>query len=95
MIAAYNMALSDFFHAPVIYSILRKDGRILVHASDDVMVAAIKVTVFDEQGRPLEVGDAIQVEKDWREYTPRAEGPFHVSTSAWDIPGNRARIELE
>ena len=93
MITAYNMALSDFFHPPVIHRILRKDGRILVHASDEIMVDGVKVTISDDQGKPLEVGDAAQVEKDWWQYTPQVEG--HVSASAWDIPGNRARLELE
>jgi hypothetical protein len=39
MITAYNMAISDAAHPPVIHEILRKDGRILVHASDEIMVA--------------------------------------------------------
>ena len=93
MITAYNMALSDFFHPPVIHRVLRKDGRILVHASDDIMVTGVKVTVSDDQGKPLEVGDAAQVEKAWWQYTPQAIG--RVTASAWDIPGNRACLELE
>ena len=93
MITAYNMAVKDFFNPPVIHRILRKDGHILVHAWDEIMVASVKVTISDGQGKPLEVGDAVQVEKDWWQYTPQAEG--RVSASAWDIPGNRARLELE
>ncbi len=93
MITAYNMALSDFFHAPVIHRILRKDGCVMVHATDDILVTGVKVTVSDAQGKPLEVGDAVQVEKDWWQYTPQTEG--RIAASAWDIPGNRARLELE
>jgi hypothetical protein len=58
MITAYNLAISDAAHPPVIY-------RILVHATDEVMVAGVKVTIHDAQGRLLEAGDAIQKEKDW------------------------------
>jgi hypothetical protein len=93
MITAYNMAISDAAHPPVIHQVLRKNGRILVNAWDDVMVAGVKVTVRDGQGKLLEAGDAIQQEKDWWEYTPQAEG--QVSASAWDLPGNQVQMELE
>src|SRR5262245_1423722 len=33
MITAYNLAMADISHPPVIHRLLRKDGRILVHAS--------------------------------------------------------------
>jgi hypothetical protein len=93
MITAYNLAVSDFFHPPVIHRILRRDGRILVHASDNVMVAGVKVTIQDEQGNLLEVGDAAQQEKDWWAYLPQVEGR-HISVSAWDLPGNRVHFEF-
>lgn len=93
MVQAYNLAISDISHPPVIHRILRKDGHILVHASDEIMVAGVKVTVRDANGQLLEVGDASQVEKDWWQYTPQTEG--RVSASAWDIPGNKVRMELE
>jgi hypothetical protein len=93
MITAYNLAIKDISHPPVIHRVLRQDGRILVQASDEIMVAGVKVTVRDEQGKLLEVGDAIQQEKDWWEYTPQAEG--RVSVSASDLPGNQVRMELE
>jgi hypothetical protein len=96
MITAYNMAISDAAHPPVIHEILRKDGRILVHASDEIMVADVKVTVHDAQGKLLEVGEAVRQGKDWWEYVPQAqvEG-LRVSVSVWDLPGNTVRLELK
>jgi hypothetical protein len=78
---------------PIIHRALRKDGHILVHASDEIMVAGVKVTVRDAQEKLLEVGDGVQQEKDWWEYTPQAEGM--VSVSAWDLPGNQVHMELD
>jgi hypothetical protein len=48
--------------------------------------------VHDEQGKLLEAKDAVQQQKDWWEYTPKLEG--RVSVFAWDLPGNKARMEL-
>jgi hypothetical protein len=93
MITAYNLALSDISHPPVIHRILPRDGRILVQASDDVMVAKVNVSVSDEHGRLLEWLEAVRLEGDWWECVPRVEGK--VAAQAWDIPGNRARLELE
>ena len=92
MINAYNLAIKDISHPPVIHRVLRKDERILVNASDEILVSRVSVFVHDEQGRLLEVGDAIQQEKDWWEYTPRAEGK--ISVSAWDLPGNKVCMDL-
>jgi hypothetical protein len=93
MITAYNLAIKDIAHPPVIHQVLRKEDRILVHASDEIMVAGVRVLVHDAQGKLLESGDASQQEKDWWEYTPRAAGK--VSVLAWDLPGNKVRMELE
>ena len=93
MVNAYNLAIKDISHPPVIYRILRENGRILVNAWDEIMVAGVRVMVHDEHGKLVEAGDALQFEKDWWEYTPNAAGK--VSASAWDLPGNKVRIELE
>jgi hypothetical protein len=93
MINAYNLALKDISHPPVIYRILREEGRILVNAWDEIMVAGVRVMVHDLNGKLLESEDARQFEKDWWEYVPLASGK--VSAMAWDLPGNKARIELE
>ena len=74
MITAYNLALKDISHPPVIYRVLREGGRILVNAWDEIQVAGVRVLVHDEQGRLLESGEAAQFQKDWWEYTPSAAG---------------------
>ena len=57
------------------------------------MMAGVRVMVHNEQGKLLESGDVLQFEKDWWEYIPKSES--RVSASAWDLPGNKVRIELE
>jgi hypothetical protein len=93
MINAYNLALKDISHPPVIHRILRKSGRIRVQASDEIMVTGVRVTVHDAKGKLLESGDAKQVKKDWWEYVPKCKG--RISASAWDLPGNKVHMELE
>lgn len=93
MVNAYNLAIKDISHPPVIYRVLREeDGRILVNAWDEILVDGVRVMVHDEQGKLVEAGDAHQFQKDWWEYMPKAAG--RVSTVAWDLPGNKVRMEL-
>jgi hypothetical protein len=93
MITAYNLALKDISHPPVIHRILREDGRILVNAWDETLVAGVRVMIHDAKGQLVEAGEATQFQKDWWEYTPKLVG--RVSTLAWDLPGNRVRMEME
>jgi hypothetical protein len=93
MVNAYNLALKDIAHPPVIHRVVRRNGRIRVQASDEIQVAGVRVTVHDAKGKLLESGEAQQVRNGWWEYVPRCKG--RVSASAWDIPGNKVRMELE
>jgi hypothetical protein len=93
MVNAYNLAIKDISHPPVIHRVLNKKGRVRVHASDEIMVAGVRVSIHDERGKLLESGDAKQVKKDWWEYVPKRKG--RISVSAWDLPGNKVRMELE
>lgn len=43
MNTGYSLALSDWFQAPVIHGIEQRDGRILVEASDNIMMAKVYV----------------------------------------------------
>ena len=86
---AYNVALADFFHPPVIHSVQRVDSFLEVQASDDVRVAKVSVTVFDEAGNVLEKGEATQIKDAFWRYDPGHEGRLLVE--AWDLPGNVAR----
>jgi hypothetical protein len=93
MVNAYNLAIKDISHPPVIHRVLREDGLIWVNASDEISVASVKVRIHDENGRLVEVGNAQQTQQDWWEYTPTAAG--RISVTAYDLPGNKACMELE
>jgi len=45
--SAYHLALSDSLNPPVIHKIERKDGRVIVTASDDVMVTRVVVSILE------------------------------------------------
>jgi hypothetical protein len=65
-------------------------GRILVEASDNILVSRVQVAVQAEDGRILEKGDPIRCEGDWWEFTSHAEGKT-ILAEAWDLPGHVAR----
>jgi hypothetical protein len=89
---AYNIALSDWFHPPVIHSIERQDGRIHINATDNVLVERVLVTILDEEGKMLKQGQAVQVDGPWWEYVIATEG--RVRVDAWDLAGNVTRQEF-
>ena len=93
-VTPYDVAVSDCFHPPVIHRILCKGGRILVQASDNVLVKEVKVAVCDERGNILAWGNAVRLEGDWWEFLTRVEGK-KITVMAWDLPGNQARLDLE
>lgn len=93
MNTAYNFALSDWWHAPVIHCIERSEGRILVQATDDVQVAKVQVTIMDEDSKVLETGEAIRSEGDWWEFTTHITG-MTIRAEAWDLPGHRTESIL-
>jgi hypothetical protein len=84
--SAYNLAVADWLHPPVIHRIERIGGRVRVEASDDTQVTVVEVRILDGEGRVLEQGHAEQVDPLSWEYTPGAEGA--VEASAWDLAGN-------
>ena len=87
MNTAYNFALSDWFDPPVIDCIERREGRILVEASDNLMVTKVRVTVLDQDGGVLEEGEAVRSEGDWWEFASQVEGKTIIA-EAWDLPGH-------
>ena len=89
---AYNVALGDWFHPPVIHTVERKGKVIRVEASDDVTVASVQILVLDEKGKVVEKGEGIRKKGDWWEYTPTAEGK--VVVEARDLPGNVTKTEF-
>jgi hypothetical protein len=89
---AYNLALSDWFHAPVIHSVMRLPDCIRVDVTDNVQVAKVLVTVSDEQGVPVERGEAKWISRTWWEYHTSTQGK--VLVEALDLAGNVARQEF-
>ena len=95
MKTAYNIALADWFHAPVIHTVDIHEGRIRVSASDNVQVAGVGVFVLDAQGTTLEQGQATRVDGLWWEYLP-ATAPDEwgkIRVEACDLAGNVTSVE--
>lgn len=90
---AYNVALADYFHPPVIHGVERVDGVLLIRASDDVMVTSVTVTVYDAEGRVLERGEAAQADGDAWSFSPQYDG--RLTVEARDLAGNVTRAEIE
>jgi hypothetical protein len=88
---AYNLALRDWFKAPVIHRIMWEQGNVRVDAHDDVMVTKVTVTILDEAGQPLERGEAELTLGVWWDYHAANSGRIRVE--AWDLAGNVTRQE--
>ena len=88
---AYNLALSDWFHAPVIHGVTRQDGRICIDVTDNVQVAKVLITILDEEGGTVAQGQAVWVEDDRWEYETSTVGK--VLVEAFDLAGNATRQE--
>ncbi len=93
IMSAYNIALSDWFNPPVIRSIERRDGRVCVQASDNVMVVRVLVMILDGEGRVVEKGNAAQVDKDWWEVDSVGDGM--IVAEAYDLAGNVGMMKEE
>jgi hypothetical protein len=75
MKTAYNVALADFFHPPVIHSVERSEAGLRIHASDDVVVSKVSITILGDDEGVLEKGDAVQEsDSEWWEYVPQHAG---------------------
>jgi len=92
--SAYNIAFSDWWTAPVIHHIQRLENRIVVRATDNVLVTRVQVTVLDHDGQVMERGEAVRSGGDWWEFTSNTEGKT-VIAEAWDLPENVTKFVLE
>jgi hypothetical protein len=90
---AYNLALSDWFHAPVIHQVTRQGDCIRVNATDNVQVTKVLITMFDEQGTVLEQGEAALITNDWWEYRTTIPDNGNIVVEACDLAGNASRHE--
>jgi hypothetical protein len=89
---AYNVAIGDWFNAPVIDRIEWHEGQIRVLASDDVMVTKVTVTILGEAGQRLEQAEAALNLGVWWEYQAANRGLVRVE--AWDLASNVTRQEF-
>ncbi len=90
---AYNVALGDWFHAPIVHRVERRGKTIRIEVTDDVRVSSVQVKILDGKGKVVEKGEGIRKKGDWWEYMPGADGK--VVVEARDLPGNVGKGKLE
>ena len=90
---AHNIALSDWFHAPVIHEVSKQDGRIRVSATDNVKVVRVRITILNAQGDTLEQGEAAQVNEAWWEFATTTPTEAKLIVEAFDLAGNCTKHE--
>jgi hypothetical protein len=91
--SAYNFALSDWWHPPVIHQVQRQADKILVQASDNIRVAKVVIKVRDGQGNLLEKGEGVPQAGEWWEYIPNTSGAT-ITVEAWDLAENVTKSTL-
>ncbi|WP_295116384.1 hypothetical protein [uncultured Chitinophaga sp.] len=102
---AYNLAMSDAFHAPRILAVKTMDysgeagSRLLFSIVDDFRVQSVKVSIYNAAGDLLEEGVATQEngQADWQ-YLVKQGGHSptggKVLVKATDLPGNETEREF-
>jgi hypothetical protein len=101
---ALNVAMSDFYHAPVVKEIdlqfFRGQGgdRLLIWAEDDFLVERVEVHLYLPNGTLGEQGEACLNVEGWWVYSvvnmyPDLTG-IKIEATAWDRPGNQGSREV-
>lgn len=90
---AYNMAIADFFHAPVIHEVKREGLVLKIWASDNVMVTRVHVTVLGDDGAVLEKGEAMQEENSAERWKFLAQQAGRAVIEVYDLAGNLTKVE--
>lgn len=91
---AFNVAVADFFHAPVIGAVeVSADAgfRVSAQVTDDFWVSSVEVQVYDAAGMLLEKGPAfMQASRSGWLYTSASSFAPGCScvVKAYDLPGN-------
>ena len=103
--SAFNVAMSDFFHPPVISDAdvsgyTGKVGDVVkARVTDDVLVTGVFVSIVNEDGKPVEKGEAV-VDSNGLDftYTATADNPDIAGTviefSATDMPDNVTTLDV-
>jgi hypothetical protein len=86
MKTAYNIALADWFHAPVIHKVEVGEGRVCVFASDNVRVAQVRVSILDGEGKLREQGEAAGPSTGFRQAQPTSSG---CASGWWEYAAGR------
>jgi hypothetical protein len=97
----YNVALSDWFHAPEILELDvsgwhgEAGGVIRIQAIDNVRVTQVNVVIKDSAGVVLEQGGALSADGTWWNYTTTAPVPegARLIVTARDLPGHIAQMD--
>ena len=89
----YNLAFSDWLHAPVIHEVICLAECIRVDATDNVLVTKVIVTISDENEQLLEQGEANLISDAWWEYRTSAPTGGSLIVEAFDLAGNVTKYE--
>lgn len=99
---AYNVAVADFYHPPVIHKIATafKNGfRVIVDAQDDFKVKKVEVEISEFSGEVIFKGDAsLQEDEKWvclMDQNSIIPDHIKIKVRAFDMPGNIAEEVLE
>jgi hypothetical protein len=89
--------VADYFNAPVIHSVDlsayngNSGEAITISASDDISVVSVHVTINDEQGNPIESGDALETAEGSGKWvyttTTTVASDVNIQAVARDLPG--------
>ncbi|MCK7556227.1 hypothetical protein MKQ70_14875 [Chitinophaga sedimenti] len=98
--SVHRTAVMDYQHGPVIEAIhftgKRQLASLLIEATDNVRVDAVKVIVYDTANKQLETGLAIYQEEEqaWL-YECQQNTAASVQVIAMDIPGNKTSAKIQ
>ena len=105
-LSAFNVAVSDYMHLPVIKKVDLKDymgglgDYIMIVLAEDFSVVGVMVEIFRDDGSLLEVGMAERLEHlgEWVYYAQSmvaSVAGYRVNVRVTDLPGNVAEREVE
>lgn len=94
---AYNMAVKDAFHSPVIQDIkIESADTVVVTAKNEFRLATVKVKVVDESGKVVEEGRAVMERNgmDWSYKVGMMVKKGKIRVFVEDLPGNVSERQI-